>query len=330
MHRIKALAAAVAIILAPGFAAAQEVRVGYWASGVSAGLGFVLEDGKFLEKEGLKPSWVQFTKLAEVNRALISKSIDIAVAGGTVPSLRLGAEGVPAKIIASDIVADANFVVPEDSPIKTLADLKGKRIGSTPPGSTAYALVATILKRNYGMTDKDFQQVPSGEAQLLTFMQRGEIQAALMRTITLRQLGPAAKVRVIGTVPQEWKKLIKADSPPVLGVAVVDSAFNEKNPEVTVKFMLALMKAVKWGAAHQADVAAILKTRLNMNDAEATAYASAWTSNYFASLEEADIQSLLQMAEVFKAEDNFPGTVTRDVFLPEPYQKAKALMGSAK
>src|SRR5688572_21707497 len=157
---------------------AQDVRVGYWASGASAAIGIVLEEGKFLEAEGLKPKWTTVSKLAEVNRALISKSIDIAVAGGTLPSLRLGAEGVPAKIILANLIADANFVVPENSPVKTLADLKGKKIGSTPPGSTMHALVGSILQGSYGLSEKEFSQIPSGEAQLLTFMQRGEIEAA--------------------------------------------------------------------------------------------------------------------------------------------------------
>ena len=209
----------------------QDIKVGYWASGASAAIGLVLEEGKFLEAEGLKPTWTTVTKLAEVNRALISRSIDIAVVGGTLPSLRLGAENVPAKIMLANLIADANFVVPENSPIKTLADLKGKKIGSTPPGSTMHALVSAILQGNYGLSESDFQQIPSGEAQLLTFLQRGEIDAALMRTITLRTFGGQAKLRNLGTVPDEWKKLIKADSPPLLGVGVVDNAFANSKPD---------------------------------------------------------------------------------------------------
>jgi ABC-type nitrate/sulfonate/bicarbonate transport system substrate-binding protein len=320
----------VAGLIFPLAAVGQEVRVGYWASGASAALGLVLEEGKFLEAEGLKPQWTTVTKLAEINRALISRSIDVAVAGGTVPSLRLGAEGVPAKIILSNLVADANLVVPESSPIKSFGDLKGKKIGSTPPGSTMHALVGAILQGNYGLKEGEFQQIPSGEQQLLTFLQRGEIDAAVMRTITLKTLGAQAKLRVIGTVPAEWKKLIKANSPPVLGVAVVDEAFATRNPDIVVKYLIANIKATRWGAKNPDKVADILKRRLQMSEDDAKAFAVTWQDSYFASLEEADMVSLLRMAEVLKGADNFPGTVTRDVFMPEPYARAKALAGSSQ
>jgi NitT/TauT family transport system substrate-binding protein len=310
-------------------ASAQEVRVGYWASGASAALGIVLEKGKFLEAEGLKPSWVSVTKLAEVNRALISNSIDIAASGGTLPSLQLGAEHVPAKIILANMVAEANFVVPESSPIKSMADLKGKKIGSTPPGSTMYALVAAILQQNYGLAPTDFAQVPSGEAQLLTFMQRGDIDAAVMRTITLRSLGPLAKVRVLSNVPDEWKRLIKADSPPVLGVAVVNDSFEAAHPDLVVKYLTANIKASRWGASHPNEVATMLARGLQMAEPDALALAKTWNVSYFASLEESDVKSLTRMTDIFKQAGNFSGDVPRDLYLMAPFQQAKAIADKA-
>lgn len=330
MRMLPTIMLAITGIVSASHVNAQEVRVGYWASGASAAIGLVLQEGKFLEAEGLKPTWTTVTKLAEVNRALISKSIDIAVAGGTLPSLRLGAENVPAKIIIANLIADANFVVPEQSPIRSMADLKGKKIGSTPPGSTVHALVGAILQGNYGFTPKDYQQVPSGEAQLLTFLQRGEIDAALMRTITLETIGPKAKLRSISTVPEEWKKLIKADSPPVLGVGVVDVGFAEKNPDAVVKYLVASIKATRWGTANPDKVAEILTRRLQMSDKDAQVFASTWSKTYIASFNDADLTSLLKMAEIFKASDNFPGTVTRDVFMPEFFKRAKAIVDAGK
>jgi ABC-type nitrate/sulfonate/bicarbonate transport system substrate-binding protein len=79
---LRLFALAFAGLAASAAADAQELRTGYWASGASAAIGLVLEEGKFLEAEGLKPKWTTVTKLAEVNRALISRSIDIAVVGG--------------------------------------------------------------------------------------------------------------------------------------------------------------------------------------------------------------------------------------------------------
>jgi NitT/TauT family transport system substrate-binding protein len=308
-----------------GRAAAQEVRVGYWASGASAALGIVLDKGGFLQAEGLQPHWVTVTKLAEVNRALIANSIDIALSGGTLPTLLLGAEGVPARIIMANMIAEANFVVPENSPIRNLADLKGKKIGSTPPGSTMYALVSAILTNNYGLAPADFTQIPSGEAQLLTFLQRGDIDAAVMRTITLRALGPRAKVRVLANVPDEWERLIGAKSPPVLGMAVVNDSFETAHADLVVKFLVANIKASRWGAAHTDEVAAMLSRELQMAPDDALALAKTWSVTYFASLEPSDITSLLRMADIFKADGSFQGDVPARIFFAEPFRQAKAI-----
>lgn len=309
-------------------AAAEPIkaRVGYWASGASAGIGLVLEERRFLEDAGLKPEFVRFTKLAEVNRALISKSIDIAVAGGTLPTLQLAAEGVPAKAILANLIADADFVVPEGSPIRSIADLKGKKIGSTPPGSTAHALVGTILEKGYGFKPEEYKQIPAGEAQLALLMSRGDIDAALIRTITLATIGQKARLRTIGTVPDEWKKLIKADAPPFLGLAVAHEDFIRAQPEGVVQFLVGHIRAMRWGSANKGEVAKILSKHLNMDAAEAAAYAGSWDKIYLASLEEPDIASVMRMVEVFTAAGQLSAAVTREkLFLVEPYRRAREL-----
>jgi len=327
---IRILATGFIALIYAGGALAQEVRVGYWASGSSAAIGLVIQEGKFLEAEGLKPKWTTTTQLAELNRALISKSIDIVLSGGTVPSLRLGVEKVPAKIILANLVADANFVVPKNSPIKSVADLKNKKVGSTPPGSTMYALVGAILGDGYGMTKDEIKQIPSGEAQLLTFLQRGEIDAAVIRTITLRTLGAQADLRILSTVPDEWKKLIGVDAPPILGLTVVDQGFAEQHMDLTIKYLIAHIKATQWGAKNPEKVAQILERGLQMNASDAEALAATWSRTYIATFDEADITSLQRMAKVFAASGNFSGDVEQSAFMTEPYQKAKASIAASK
>ena len=328
MRLLRGIIPAIAAFAVVTGAQAQDVRVGYWATGASAAIGIVLQHGKFLEAEGLRPSWITVTKIAEVNRALISKSIDIAAAGGTLPSLQLGAQKVPTTIIQSNLIADANFVVPANSPIKSLADLKNKKMGSTPAGSTMYALVGAILEGNYGLKSSDYKAIPSGEAQLLAFLERGEVDAAVLRTITLRTFGQAAKLRVLSTVPDEWKKLIKADSPPVLGVVVVDTDFAAKNPDTVVKYLVATIKATRWGVDNPDKVAELLQRELQMTPDDAKSFAGTWKDTYFASFGEADMASLLKMAEIFKEGGTFTGTPTKALFTPSFFEKAKAAVGN--
>lgn len=328
--RLAALLAGLCL-LPPAMAAAQTpIKVGYWASGLSAGIGYVMEDGKFLEKEGLKPAWVHFTKLAEVNRALVSNSIDLAAGDGPVQAFRLSAEHVPAKVILANTIADANFVVLASSSIKTMADLKGKKIATSPPGSTAYALTQAVLQANYGLAPTDYKQVPSGEAQLAVFLRRHDIDAALMRSITYRMLAGQPKLRVLSSLPDEWRKMLKSDSPPILGLSIINADYAKAHPKAAKAFVLAIMKATKWGSRHPKEVAETLIRRLNMKPAQAKAYADSWNDIYFTSLDKANIKSLMVMADLFKKSAHLPGKVSPDLFMTAPYESAKKALMAAK
>src|SRR5207248_2371702 len=81
-------------------------------------------------------------------------------------------------IILATQIAEASFVAKEGSPLRTLADLKGKKLGMSPAGSATYAIAAAILERNYGLTTSNFTAVPGNEAPLVNFLARGDIDAA--------------------------------------------------------------------------------------------------------------------------------------------------------
>src|ERR1700756_3163709 len=107
--------------LATSAATAQEsVKVGYWTSGFSVGFGAVLEVGKFLEAQGLKPEFVRFSDVNGPTKALLTHSIDVAFAAPASGAFTLGVDGAPVQVVLATQVAEATFVAKEGSPIKTL------------------------------------------------------------------------------------------------------------------------------------------------------------------------------------------------------------------
>ena len=94
-------------------------------------------------------------------QATASGDIDLGSVGD-VPPITGAAKQFGFKIVAVQRGADAtkapeNIIVPKDSPIQTLADLKGKRI-AVPQGSSAHGLALLALK-SVGLTPKDVQFV---------------------------------------------------------------------------------------------------------------------------------------------------------------------------
>jgi len=324
-RRVPVLSAVLAGLIAVSVPAhAAKVRIGYWSSGVSLGFGSVLEAGKFMEKEGLE---VEYTKFPDVNaptKAMAADAIDFAIGASAGSALSVTADGLPMSIVLATQVAELKFVVPEDSPIKTLADLKGKKIGMSPPGSATAAITAAILETNHGFKAADYQAVPGNDSRLAQFLVQKDIDAAALRTVTLAQLGDT-KFREIGTFRSEWKTMTGQDAPPVLGVGLIRNDWLEKNPEAAAKVVAAMRNAYQFGVKDKSAVADALVAAANMKPDDAKRYAALWDGIYTVSMEPADITSLRRQFEVFKGVGAVKGTLPDAALDPAPYTQSKSI-----
>ena len=324
MQRFRILVAVLAALAAPSLAHAETVRIGYWSSGVSLGFGAVLEAGRFMEKEGLTPEYVKFPDVNAPTKAMAAGAIDFAIAASAGTSLSVTADGLPLSIVRATQVADLDFVVPADSPITTMAELKGKKIGTSPSGSATAAITSAILETNYGFKPADYQGVPGNDPRLAQFLARKDIDAAALRTVTIALL-PEFKMRRLGTFRAEWKALTKQDAPPILGVGLMRNAWMAQNPAAPAKVVAAMRKAYEFGKADKAAVAAILTASANLSQADATAYAALWDGIYTVSMEPADIVSFKREFDAFKAVGAVTGSLPDGALNPGPYERSKAI-----
>src|ERR1041384_2697903 len=161
---LSAAAALSALFLNAGSAAAQKMKVGYWTSGFSLGFGAVMEQMKFAESQGLNIEWVKFAEVNGPTRAIVSNAIDLAFAAPSTNSISIAADGVPVKIVLATQIAEAQVAVLEGSSVKTIADLRGKKIGMSPPGSATHAIATAILEQNFGIKQSEYSIAPGNEA----------------------------------------------------------------------------------------------------------------------------------------------------------------------
>ena len=321
---IRAALAAAALTLTALPAAAQKIKVGYWSSGLSLGQGSVLETQKFLEKEGLEVEWVKFSDVNAPLRAVATNAIDLSFGAPSAGAIAVAADGAPIKIVLNTHIAQVKFVVLADSPIKSFADFKGKKIGMSPPGSATYSLGTALLDFNYGLKLADYTAVPGTETVLAQFLAQKQIDVAAVRSTTVAQMNEV-KLRVLGDYVTEWKKLTKANAPPILAVTIVHSDYLAKNPEAVAKFIAALRKANEFGVKNKPAVAQILQKAANMPADDAQAYAAVWDDLYIASFEPADIAALKKQAEIFKAAGSLKVDPLDSSFVTGPYQQSKTI-----
>jgi NitT/TauT family transport system substrate-binding protein len=130
---------------------APKIRIGYWP--VAAGLPFfaAIEKGYFKEA-GLDVEPLKFAGAQQVMEAMLAGRSDGSSNGTGSANLAIGEIAQPGlfKIFATNPsnakhVLD-EFLLPKDSPVKSLAELKGKRVASG-PGIQNMTLAKTMLER---------------------------------------------------------------------------------------------------------------------------------------------------------------------------------------
>ena len=129
------------------------------------------------EKAGLKPTYIKFAAGAPMMAAAQSSSIDVATPG-LVPFLAGVGAGIPWVAIGIDTYGPKGegFIVRDDSGIKTLADLKGKKIGYF-RSSTAHYGLWRGLQENH-IADNEVTLLSMAPVQQVAAMRAGQIDAA--------------------------------------------------------------------------------------------------------------------------------------------------------
>jgi NitT/TauT family transport system substrate-binding protein len=198
--------AALASIGAPGALFAQsgpKFRIGFWP--VAAGLPFfaAVEKGYFKEA-GVDVEAVKFAGAQQVMEAMLSGRCDGSANGTGSANLAIGEIAQPGlfKIFATN-PSNAKYVleeflVPKDSPVKSLAELKGKRVGSG-PGIQNVTLAKTMLERA-GAGAMSVTELPIG--QHVASIAAGQIDAVytLEPTGTVGRLNGTTRVLEAGVV----------------------------------------------------------------------------------------------------------------------------------
>jgi sulfonate transport system substrate-binding protein len=153
MHRraiLAALGASAAAGLVPTAGRAQtspvsELRIGYQKNGVL----LVAKQQQLLEKrfaaQGITVKWAEFPFGPPLLEALSAGSLDYGTTGDAPP---IFAQAARAKLLYAAALpargVGQSIIVPPDSPLKTLADLRGKKVGVAKASSAHNLLIAAL------------------------------------------------------------------------------------------------------------------------------------------------------------------------------------------
>lgn len=187
--------------------------------------------------------WTQFQGTSPMTQALAAGALDCATQG--VLSLANGAVngGLKAYIVAQHVFEKPGgfsvyWAVKDDSPIKTIADLKGKTVGISVIGGGTYGPFKMLLKGAGVDPEKDIKLVEIGFAASEDALRQGRVDAINMNQPFAARMEAKGGTRKLFSLNQAMPNIVH-----ILEACRAD--FVDKNPELAKAYVADLTLGMK-------------------------------------------------------------------------------------
>jgi sulfonate transport system substrate-binding protein len=124
----------------------NEIRIGYQKNGVLVIARQQATLAKHFAPQGIAVKWVEFSSGPPMLEAMNVGSIDYGAVGDSPPVFAQSAGAAIVYAAGQPVTNGQGILVRSNSPIRTIADLKGKRVGFT-KGSSAHNIVVQTLEK---------------------------------------------------------------------------------------------------------------------------------------------------------------------------------------
>jgi NitT/TauT family transport system substrate-binding protein len=189
-------------------------------------------------------------------RVLLGGQLPYAEAGlSAVANANQGGADLLVVSTNADTVADGAWVTTKDSPVNSVADLKGRRLGFTNPGSTTQALAYWMVD-NAGIDQKDVEFIATGSlGAALTALENDGIDVSPMW-------------QPVFTMDNSRYKVVARGSdlfPPISNtIGVVSREVAEARPDVVRGIIAARRKAVEFMHENPHESAQLIAKHYNL------------------------------------------------------------------
>ena len=315
------LFAAAAGVMAAGMPAAAlaqakgEVRIGYQKYGTLTLLKGRGTLEKRLAEQGVGVKWTEFPAGPVLLEGLNVGSIDFGTVGEA-PPIFAQAAGANLVYVGNEPASPASeaIVVPKGSSLRTLADLKGKKIALNKGSNVHYLLLQALAKA--GVAYADIQPVFLPPADARAAFERGSVDAWAIWDPFLA----AAEKQIGARVLADGKGLVANYQ-----FYLASRTYAEKNPEILRIVLDEVAKVDDWGRNNPDEVATILSAQTGLSK-EVVALAASRYAYGVKPVSVDVIASQQRVADAFSSLKLIPKPIiVKDALLP-----ARQLATSAK
>ncbi len=179
MKRIWLLAILLSLLCAAPGLAADRLRIAYSSiSAAYAGI-WVARDAGFFAKEGLEDQIIFIPSATQLAQVLVAGDVDIASLGGG-PVMAASLSGADLKVIGNN-VNKLIFSIHTKPDVKTLEELRGKRIAVSRFGSSADVAARAALRKHNMDPAKDVTLMQLGTmSNMFGALKSGAVEASVV------------------------------------------------------------------------------------------------------------------------------------------------------
>lgn len=216
----------------------KEIRIGYQPGLNHALLIVAKQKGWFqdeFKKDGINVQFQSFVSGPPMIEAFAGKRLDIGQVGDQ-PAIQAKANNIDIKAVgvySSGYLS--SLIVPKDSPINSVKDIKGEKVGVT-VGSTAHILLIKFLE-SAGLTTNDINLVNLQPADIKTSLASKNIDAAVTWEPFVSNSIVDGTARSIAD-----GKNLRIDS----NLIIATSSFAKQYPDTVKRILKVYEKAQKW------------------------------------------------------------------------------------
>ena len=239
----------------------RTVRIGYQKYGT-----LVVEKARGTLERRLAPmhvrvTWTEFLGGPALLEAMGADSIDFGITGDA-PPIFAQVAGVPLVYVAVEPPSPHGeaLIVPADSPIHSIADLRGKRIALN-KGSNVHNLLVRVLESG-GLTPADVKSVFLKPSDARPAFENGSVDAWVIWDPYLAAAETALKTRQISDGVAGGRTI---DENREFFLATRD--FAGANPDVLHAIIADLTETEAYAAAHRDEVTRLLAPAMGMDPA---------------------------------------------------------------
>jgi ABC-type nitrate/sulfonate/bicarbonate transport system substrate-binding protein len=193
--------------------------------------------------------WTQFQGTSPMTQALAAGALDCATQAPL--SLANGVVGgnLKAYIVAQHVYEKPGgfsvyWAVMDDSPIKNIADLKGKTVGISVLGGGTYGPFAMLLKKNGVDPQKDIKLVETGFSISEDALRQGRVDAVNMNQPFAARAEAKGGTRKLFSLSEEMPNIVH-----ILEACRAD--FVDKNPELVKSYVQDITLGMKKALANR-------------------------------------------------------------------------------